>query len=80
MKVDWSNFISPRERAQLEKERNAPSPYQSYTYADWKKLAPSDKKLPKPQSPFERDYDSMPDGVKPFITGLWKLEEELSNE
>lgn len=80
MKVDWSNFISPRERAQLEKERNAPSPYQSYSYADWKKLAPSDKKLPKPQSQFERDYDSMPDGVKPFITGLWKLEEELSNE
>ena len=80
MKVDWSNFISPRERAQLEKERNAPSPYQSYTYADWKKLEPSEKKLPKPQSHFERDYDSMPNGVKPFITGLWKLEEELSNE
>jgi len=80
MKVDWSNFISPRERAQLEKERNAPSPYQSYSYADWKNLTPSDKKLPKPQSQFERDYDRMPDSVKPFITGLWKLEEELSNE
>jgi len=79
-KVDWSGFVSPRERAELEKERNAPSPYQSYSYTDWKKLAPADTKVPKPQSEFERDYDRMPDGVKPYISGLWKLEEELTNE
>jgi len=74
--VDWSGFVSPRERAELEKERNAPSPYQSYSYTDWKKLAPADPKLPKPQSEFERDYDLLPKGTRHFITSKWEAPED----
>lgn len=76
MPIDWSNFVSPRELREMEKERNAPSPYQTYSYSQWKELDPPEIKVLKPQSEFERDYHGAFDRMHWSVTKPWKLEEE----
>jgi hypothetical protein len=74
--IDWTGFMSPREKREFEKEKNAPSPMQKYTPDQWRALDDAQPKVLTPQSDFERNYDRMPDGIKRFITGKWEATED----
>jgi len=74
--IDWTGFMSPREKAEREKEKNAPAPMQKYTPEQWRKLGDAQPKVLTPRSKFERDYDKLPEGARRFLTSKWEVEEE----
>lgn len=74
--IDWTGFMSPREKAEREKEKNAPSPMRKYTPDQWRSLGEAEPKVLVAKSNFERDYDLMPKGTRRFITSKWEAPED----
>jgi hypothetical protein len=68
---DPTQFMTPREKKEYEKNKGEPSPYRTYTYAEWKALGDPEVKVLKPQSAFERDYDKVPEGSSDYIKNYW---------
>lgn len=74
--INPTDLMTPRELREYRLQEKAPSPYQTYTYAEWKKLGDPEPKNIKPQSAFERDYDKIPEPIKKYITDDFALPDE----